>query len=366
MSYETLDRNRRTRTKHRGITFTERSDGGRTYFVTCGTRHVRVDGGLNEALAVQADYRLKRARGERVTPTRVTFGEIAEAWLASKRVEDSTRDRYRASLNVWLLPRWRDSPIASVTEDDLALMVRDAEAAGRAAWTIKNNLVVASGVFGFAVRRGHIARNPVAHLTRDERPAATGQERTKAFTRASSCRRCSQAADEHLLLYRLLAGTGLRIGEALGLEWRHIDAKRGVVRVEQQATPDGRVKRPKTATAIRDVPRRRCPRRGSAPPPARVPLLAGHRPGVRVIDRQRPPCPQPARAIVPAAAETTGVGEAGLRVPLVPPLVCVGADRVRSGRHERVEVRRSRVADDHARPVREGVQRPRTRRQPGA
>ena len=72
---------------------------------------------------------------------------------------------------------------AAVGEDDLALMVREAEAAGRAAWTIKNNLVVASGVFGFAVRRGHIARNPVAHLTRDERPAPNGQERTKAFTR---------------------------------------------------------------------------------------------------------------------------------------------------------------------------------------
>ena len=190
MSYKSVDRSRRTRTKHRGITYSERSDGTRTYFVTCGARHVRVDGGLNEALAVQADHRLKAARGERVTPTRVTFGEVAEAWLWSKRVEDSTRDRYRASLNVWLLPRWQDSPIASVTEDDLALMVRDAEAAGRAAWTIKNNLVVASGVFGFAVRRGHIARNPVAHLTRDERPAPNGSsERRRSL--ASNSRTCS-------------------------------------------------------------------------------------------------------------------------------------------------------------------------------
>ena len=131
--------------------------------------------------------------------------------------------------------------------------MRDAEAAGRAAWTIKNNLVVASGVFGFAVRRGHIGRNPVAYLTRDERPAATGQERTKAFTR-EQLSALFEAADEHLLLYRLLAGTGLRIGEALGLEWRHVDVKWGVVLVEQQATPEGRVKRPKTATAIRDVP----------------------------------------------------------------------------------------------------------------
>lgn len=91
---------------------------------------------------------------------------MAEAWLLSRRVEDSTRDRYRASLDVWLLPRWRDSPIASVTEEELAHMVRDAEAAGRAGWIIKNNLVVASGVFRFAVRRGHSAPDPLNELGR--------------------------------------------------------------------------------------------------------------------------------------------------------------------------------------------------------
>lgn len=97
-------------------------------------------------------------------------------------------------------------------------------------------------------------RNPVAHLTRDERPSTSDQARTPAFTRKQLAQLFAASDPENRLLCRVLAGTGLRIGEALGLEWRHIDWKNGVLRVDQQATPDGRLKRPKTARAMRDVP----------------------------------------------------------------------------------------------------------------
>jgi hypothetical protein len=48
---------KRYRTRQRGITYRIREDGSRTYYVTAGSRHPRVDGGEREALLVQADLR---------------------------------------------------------------------------------------------------------------------------------------------------------------------------------------------------------------------------------------------------------------------------------------------------------------------
>jgi integrase len=52
----------------------------------------------------------------------------------------------------------------------------------------------------------------------------------------------------------LLAGTGLRIGEALGLEVSDVDFLRGTVRVERQRLQSGQLGPTKTAKSTRTVP----------------------------------------------------------------------------------------------------------------
>ncbi len=51
-----------------------------------------------------------------------------------------------------------------------------------------------------------------------------------------------------------LAGSGLRVGEQLGLELRHVDFLRRTIRVDQQRLPNGQIGRPKTASSVRTVP----------------------------------------------------------------------------------------------------------------
>ncbi len=51
-----------------------------------------------------------------------------------------------------------------------------------------------------------------------------------------------------------LAGSGLRIGELLGLKVSDVDFKRGTIRVERQRLQSGRIASPKTARSRRTVP----------------------------------------------------------------------------------------------------------------
>ncbi len=63
--------------------------------------------------------------------------------------------------------------------------------------------------------------------------------------------------DRFAVLYQLLAGTGLRIGEALALDWHHVDlrGRRVVVEYTTTATADGlTLGPPKSTNSYREVP----------------------------------------------------------------------------------------------------------------
>src|SRR5690348_11542472 len=94
------DLHKRHRTRYLGISYRERANGDRTYYVARGSNHLKVDGGEQEALLVQAELRSKKARGLRVTPPTTTFRTVAESWYerGCARWERSTRDGYRTAL----------------------------------------------------------------------------------------------------------------------------------------------------------------------------------------------------------------------------------------------------------------------------
>jgi integrase-like protein len=144
---------KRFRTRHRGVSYRVRADGSKSCSVYCAGRWVSVQGGEREAVRVQAELRAKRARGERVTPSAVTFAELAEAWLASKRVRRWTRMGYRASLDNVLLPRLGRRRLAAITADDVAALIRELEAKGYAPSCISNLVKPLAGTFKLGLRR---------------------------------------------------------------------------------------------------------------------------------------------------------------------------------------------------------------------
>jgi integrase len=247
------DRFVRYTTRHRGVFYRLRSDGGRTYYVHAAGRFTRVEGGEAEALA-----RRTQLRGGAVHP----FSALAEEWLASKRkLRRSTRERYRGSLDLWLLPRLGDLELAQVTVDRVAELVVEMEAAGASAGSILNHLKPLSGTVKFAMRKGLISRNPVALLTVDERPRSERREMRIlepaeiATLLAASADRANRkhAKYDYTPLLRTAIFSGLRLGELLGLEWRDLDEVAGTLDVRRQVTPYGEITEPKTARARRRV-----------------------------------------------------------------------------------------------------------------
>ena len=80
---------------------------------------------------------------------------------------------YRYMLDGHFEPFFGEAPLRRVEADDIARYLVAKKRAGLATKTITNHLVFMHGLFGFAVKRGWAAANPVAGV---DRPSALGAD----------------------------------------------------------------------------------------------------------------------------------------------------------------------------------------------
>lgn len=250
---------RRVKVKdRRGIYYRVGADGKRRYEITFSDSSGRqrwksIAGGLKDAEAALSEVKGKLARGERVTPTKATFEQVAAAWLATQsELRPRTRDAYESALRVHLLPRFAHRKIAQLNEDHVALLIAEMRGEGKAAWTIRATLTPLHRTFGYAVRRGLIAANPMDRLERGERPSV-GRREMRILNRKEIGVLLEHSHEDHKPLLATATFTGLRLGELLGLTWDNVAFDAGVVKVRRQLDRAGDRVEPKTGQAVRDV-----------------------------------------------------------------------------------------------------------------
>jgi integrase len=92
-----------------------------------------------------------------------TFGELAQAWLASlSRLASSTRISYQRTLNLHWRPHLDDRPIDSIRYSELEALLASVPLI--TAKTRNNTLIPLRGVFEFARKDRRISDNPAALL----------------------------------------------------------------------------------------------------------------------------------------------------------------------------------------------------------
>ncbi len=173
-------------------------------------------------------------RGSWVDPSagRITVEDYATSWLKSRPgLRVRTRETYESQLRLHVFPTLGPITLNGLTpravrEWHSALVTSGAMSANTAAKCYR----VLRTILSTAVLDELIVTNPCkvvgAGVERSaERPTATVPEVLAA----------AAAMPEHLRLVVLLAGfCGLRLGELLGLERRHVNVLRGLLTIEQQ------------------------------------------------------------------------------------------------------------------------------------
>ena len=255
---------RRPVPRHPGIYYRPRPDGKVSppyelcYLDSDGKRRWEViHGSLNDAEAKRAELRLRRRRGERIQPCRLTFAQHAEEWLARQTVKPRTLEIYSWALRKHLIPYFGRRRLDQITVDDIAAFIAQMNEKNLKGWTITSALRPLSIILGQAARKGQISVNPMTQLERGERPKHDDQREKRILSLQEMQELLAHTEEtQHRLLLELLLTAGTRIGEALGLTVGDLNPKDSIIRVEYQLARDGTRTPLKTAESRRaiDIP----------------------------------------------------------------------------------------------------------------
>jgi integrase len=239
-------------------------------------RRQTVTGGLREAETALADVKARMGRGEKVAPNpSLTFAVAAEKWLAAKspNLAPKTIQTYGYALDTHLLSAFGTTRLDRVDVTAVsALIVRmssveyrkeveqrnGAAPSGKPGYstaTMKAILIPLSRTFAYAKRNlGFAGENAVAALDLDERPGYRERKKKKPkLGRDQLDLLIAYTAPPWRHVVATAAALGTRMGETLGIEWRHVDFSAGVITIEQQANAKRKLAPLKTATSNRRI-----------------------------------------------------------------------------------------------------------------
>ena len=190
----------------------------------------------------------------RADPHKLTVSQWLDLWLETyikPATAPRTYDGYKSVISLYIVPAFGNVPLQSLLPADVQLMANNMNKSKR---TIQYAITTLRSALKQAIADGLISRN-VAERIRIPAQASEPVKRT-ALT-ADQLQQLYDGSEGRLhIAIRIMAMTGVRIGELLALRWSdvtssHIRINNAVV----SSTSAGlHVSRPKTASSIRNIP----------------------------------------------------------------------------------------------------------------
>lgn len=200
-----------------------------------------------------------------------TLAEHAERWLANValRCQTSSVEQYRRRLRTRVLPTLGALPLTAISRERIKGLVAEqyrlgnlkSEGRAIAPRTVRAFMATLVALLNSAVDDGLIPSNPAVRWGRVVRSEQTEVEQIEVFTPEELTRLLEVVERDYPDVYPFilcLARTGLRLGEAMALQWADVDLAQRVLLV-RRSLRRGQVRVPKNGKARRvDMSRQLC------------------------------------------------------------------------------------------------------------
>ena len=264
-----LDKNRLTLRKGE----TQRKDGTYDFRWTSadGKRHSVYASTLEELREKEEAAIRDKQDGIKTETRRVTVNDVFELWCDLKRgLKDNTFQNYKYMYNMFVRPSFGKLRIASVKKSDVKRFYNTlADEKILTIATIDNVHTVLHQVFDLAVDDNYIRSNPTDHMLKELKQSHNFEtEKRKALTIAEQqlfvdFLKKHPQYNHWYPVFAVMLGTGMRVGEIVGLRWCDIDLEKGIISMNHTLVyynhGDGKgcsfsINTPKTRAGERTIP----------------------------------------------------------------------------------------------------------------
>lgn len=181
--------------------------------------------GLSGKKAARAvlDNRIRESQNRPIAAVDFTVQHVVDAlwrpYLDRKQVKPSTKRSYDCELRVHILPSLGPLRITDVSPLHIEKLLQSRLTGGSSAKTVRNLVGLLQSIFSLAVDNDLIPRSPVRdrhkpRVTRVEKPIWSPQQ-LKLIV--------DSVQNRYRSLFQCAMLTGARLGELLGLQWKHVD-----------------------------------------------------------------------------------------------------------------------------------------------
>ena len=198
------------------------------------------------------DQRIRDSENRPLEQTELTVQSFVETYwrpyLDRKQVKPSTRRSYESGLKLHIIPAMGSLRLLEVAPLHVENLLRKRLESGASPKTVRNVLAILQSVFSLAVDNDLIARSPVRNrhkpvVTRREKPTWTPDQMRSIVESVPSGFRP---------LFQCAMLTGARLGELLGLQWKHVDLAKRRLDI-CQALWERQLLTPKTQGSVRSI-----------------------------------------------------------------------------------------------------------------
>jgi integrase len=188
----------------------------------------------------------------------VTFKEqtkwFLEQSVSRKRnpVKPATVTTWKSAVSKWLLPFFGQAELATVTNANVRALVETFYRNGLSAQTITTYVNLVKLIVASAIDENGEPLYPRKWNSSFIDMPVIANQRRPYFTPEAMSAIVAGSEGQLRVLYALLAGSGLRIGEALGLEVKHVSLDGRTLSIEQSVWST-QIQPPKTPNAFRKV-----------------------------------------------------------------------------------------------------------------
>ena len=137
--------------------------------------------------------------------------------------KERTYEVYESAFRLYLAPAFEHKDISDITREEVKHLAYALLAQGKHKKTVRLTLAPLSEMLGHAMEDGHVTANPALRIFRNSRNDSTEHTHVADFYTREELglllRTCQEHYPAHYPFMSLLAKTGLRLGEAIGLQW---------------------------------------------------------------------------------------------------------------------------------------------------
>jgi len=186
------------------------------------------------------------------------FKAYAKRWieeLEKQSLRLSTRTSYRYHAEKHLIPYFGDMLLDEIGYSQLKAFVLEQTKKYRRD-TVRLDIATMRLIFGEAFREGIVERSPVASLGKFIGGASRRKEKVDPFSLEELHQLEAKVQEKHAAYYEfvlMMSRTGVRIGEALGLQWKDLDLDKGIALICRNFPIHRNVQPPKTKSSERSI-----------------------------------------------------------------------------------------------------------------